>query len=131
MTAKGVQKEIKARRVKLSAVRAIQSGRVKVHRDAWLVEGHIVMYGTWARTEHRRHVIEIEVARDGLRVQPLDVVGLLHALLVRVRVLLEALDAIFDFWPPKTRKERARLYDADMHDGAVKALRRDDVNIQP
>lgn len=90
------------------------------HRDASVVQRR----GFRCRpgSEHRRHMVEVNVARSSLGILPIDVVGLLHAFFVRVRVLLEALDAVFDLWASEAGKESARLDDADVHDGAVEAL---------
>ena len=73
--------------------------------------------------QDRGHVVQVDVAAESLGVLAIDLVRLLETLLVRICVLLQALDAVLDLWPAETCKQRAGLNYADVHHRAVETLR--------
>lgn len=56
-----------------------------------------------------RHMRKVRLSRARKPEHAAELLGLLGSLLVRVRVLLEALDAVLHFWPPETCEEHARI----------------------
>jgi len=54
-----------------------------------------------------RHMHKVSLSGARERKQAAELLRLLGGLLVRARVLLEALDAVLHLWPPETREEDA------------------------
>lgn len=68
-----------------------------------------------------RHMRKVRLTRSSERKQAAELLCLLGGFLVRVRVLLQALDAILHLWPPETREEDASVVARYMHHRWVKS----------
>lgn len=66
-------------------------------------------------TDSGRHVCKICLPRTRARKQAPELLCLFASLLVRVRVLLEALDAVLQLWPPEAREQHAGVVARDEH----------------
>lgn len=62
-----------------------------------------------------RHVRKVRLSGTRERKQAPELLRLIGGLFVRVRVLLEAFDAVLHLWSPKTREEDPRVVARDVH----------------
>src|SRR6266850_2337995 len=62
-----------------------------------------------------RHVRKVGLPSARESKQTSELVRLIGGLLVRIRVLLEALDAVLHLWPSETREEDPRVVARDVH----------------
>lgn len=69
--------------------------------------------------EDGRHMLQIVLSSKCLMILARDLRCLLHALFIRVTVLLESLDAVLDLRSTETSEQSACLNDADVHDCRV------------
>ena len=101
----------------------VEHGRVDVHRVARHTRARTHDVTAAAAGQDRRHMVGLLLlARQHLCVHALDLRSLLGALLVGIRVLFEARNAVRDFWPTETREEHAGLDTADVHHSTIQAL---------
>ena len=68
-----------------------------------------------------RHVRKVRPSGTRERKQTAELLRLIGGLLVRVRVLLEALDAVLHLWPPEPREEDACIVARDVHHRRIKS----------
>jgi hypothetical protein len=61
------------------------------------------------------HMRKVRLSRASERKQTAELLRLIGGLLVRIRVLLETLDAVLQFWTSETREEDARVVARDVH----------------
>lgn len=71
--------------------------------------------------DRARHMRKVCLSRARKREQPAELLRLLGRFLVRIRVLLEALDAVLHLWPPETRKQDACVVARDVHHRRVES----------
>jgi hypothetical protein len=62
-----------------------------------------------------RHVRKVRLSSTRERKKAAELLRLIGGLFVRIRVLLEAFDAVLDFWSPETREEDPCVVARDMH----------------
>lgn len=92
-------------------------------RSLWLLRWRMVMLvlmlvRDWMLLLARdgaRHVRKVRLSGTRERKQAAELLRLIGGLFVRVRVLLEALDAVLHFWSPETREEDPRVVARDVH----------------
>jgi len=68
-----------------------------------------------------RHMRKVSLSGARERKQAAELMRLLGGLLIRARVLLQALDAVLHLWPPETREEDACVVARDVHHRGVES----------
>lgn len=67
------------------------------------------------------HMIKLELTSTRPIECMVNLVGLIARLLVRIAVLLKAVDTVHDFWTSQTSEKVARKDQADVHHGSIKS----------
>src|SRR6266850_5035961 len=80
-----------------------------------LVGGRMWMWMVLLARHGARHVRKVGLPSARESKQTSELVRLIGGLLVRIRVLLEALDAVLHLWPSETREEDPRVVARDVH----------------